>query len=437
MCEYCGTDPECRHPVCSQPGSRACACSLSGPERCPTCGHGCAPWYFGLGLPDAPPRVQDFLGSAESESPGFDRYPATKAELVAAARQSLSEDEEPDYSVLDWLEQRLPSATYRDPGEVFLALASPLPEPNVDASRWYHALQGSAVPLGTRLKVPPDATALLMSRNAEPCDTFSPGDYVLNRESAPLAATHSRPPAPGFAHALLEVNVTFYSTREREGRLEMALRMKDGSPFYVTATTRFAMRDPAKFRRYLAHTSPAENATADSILSMLAQRELVPWATSQEGSTLSKDPSTLEGTLRRMLEMAGYTAPSIKIEYAGTDPMAAAFSSRESPMARMPPDLQAMVKARMEEAMRRAPGRAPSSPGPTASRPGARPPAPSLPPGSGTVVCAKCSAPNPPAGKFCQNCGAPLSSKRLCSKCGHELLPSVKFCGNCGASTPL
>lgn len=431
MCEYCGTDPECRHPTCAEPGSHACACSLAGPATCPTCGHGCAPWYFGLGLPDAPAFLQDFLGSAESESPGFDRYPAAKADLVAAARQSISEDEEPDYSVLSWLDQRLPPATYRDPGEVLLALAGPLPVPSVDASRWYQSLHRQALPLGTRLHVPTDVVALLVGRNDEICDTFPPGEYVLDRESAPKAALRSRPPAPGFPHALLEVSVVFYSTRERKGRLGVSLRTKDGAKFFLSATTRFAMQDPAKFRRYLPHTSPAENSPADSLLSMLTQRELVPWAGSQDGATLSKEPSTLEEAVRRMLEGAGFSVVSLKLEYGGTDPMAAAFSSRENPLARMPPEVQAMIQARLEQARRG--GRPSGAPAPPGIAPGVP-----LPPVGGAHEamgpCPKCGAPNPSTGKFCQNCGAPLATRRLCSKCGQELSPDVKFCGHCGAA---
>src|SRR5262249_46962749 len=45
--------------------------------------------------------------------------------------------------------------------------------------------------------------------------------------------------------------------------------------------------------------------------------------------------------------------------------------------------------------------------------------------------CAKCSSENPPAKKFCGDCGAQLGNS--CSKCGADNPESKKFCGDCGA----
>ncbi len=56
--------------------------------------------------------------------------------------------------------------------------------------------------------------------------------------------------------------------------------------------------------------------------------------------------------------------------------------------------------------------------------------------------CSSCGA--EASGKFCSDCGAPVSGgKSGCSKCGHELKPGEAFCSNCGqpaaprASKPL
>ena len=45
--------------------------------------------------------------------------------------------------------------------------------------------------------------------------------------------------------------------------------------------------------------------------------------------------------------------------------------------------------------------------------------------------CSSCGA--EASGKFCSDCGAPVSGgKSGCSKCGHELKPGEAFCNNCG-----
>jgi hypothetical protein len=47
--------------------------------------------------------------------------------------------------------------------------------------------------------------------------------------------------------------------------------------------------------------------------------------------------------------------------------------------------------------------------------------------------CGKCGTESTSGGKFCPECGSPLSN--LCTKCGGENSPSAKFCEDCG--TPL
>src|SRR5262245_11822301 len=48
-------------------------------------------------------------------------------------------------------------------------------------------------------------------------------------------------------------------------------------------------------------------------------------------------------------------------------------------------------------------------------------------------ACARCQYSNPPAQKFCGNCGAPLAAS--CPACHSPNPPDQKFCGECG--TPL
>lgn len=48
-----------------------------------------------------------------------------------------------------------------------------------------------------------------------------------------------------------------------------------------------------------------------------------------------------------------------------------------------------------------------------------------------TTICPECGQPAG-SGKFCNNCGAPLSMAK-CPNCGAPLTPGLKFCGECGA----
>jgi membrane protease subunit (stomatin/prohibitin family) len=52
----------------------------------------------------------------------------------------------------------------------------------------------------------------------------------------------------------------------------------------------------------------------------------------------------------------------------------------------------------------------------------------------GTVSCAKCGT-KQPGGRFCAECGSPLSAaKKFCTGCGGELAAGAKFCANCGTA---
>jgi class 3 adenylate cyclase/tetratricopeptide (TPR) repeat protein len=46
----------------------------------------------------------------------------------------------------------------------------------------------------------------------------------------------------------------------------------------------------------------------------------------------------------------------------------------------------------------------------------------------GTVICANCTAENPPDAKFCVRCG----NRMGCPTCGAPMVPGARFCANCG-----
>src|SRR4029453_17567721 len=49
-----------------------------------------------------------------------------------------------------------------------------------------------------------------------------------------------------------------------------------------------------------------------------------------------------------------------------------------------------------------------------------------------TMRCEHCQFDNPPAMKFCGQCGTQLA--QLCPRCGAENQPTFKFCGQCGTA---
>ncbi len=399
-------------------------------------------WYFGLGVEGAPDSITDFLGGAGTESPGYDGYPATKAQLLAAARESISDLEEPNLADLDWLSERLPEGTYRDAGDVFSVLQGPIMMPRADASPWMWRSRIGAIPLGARLVVPSDGRALLVGRGGRALDTFGPGEHRLTRASAPLAAAQSRPPPPDASRGILESSVVFFSTREQEGAVSFSGRTKSAEPMFVTARVRFSLSDPGRFVESPTGKSYSEALPPDRLLSSVVTPELKLAVQSHEGRSLSSDPALVEGTIRTALESSGLSAGSVRLEYLGSSPVGI-LSARggTDPFAQMPPEVRAMMQARMEEAMRHRPSGSGSvgRPGLASAPSAAADPrvdgsAPSSP--TGTVVCSACHATNPASGKFCHGCGAPLTTKRSCPACGQEAGASVKFCGQCGARLP-
>src|SRR4029434_6657695 len=49
-----------------------------------------------------------------------------------------------------------------------------------------------------------------------------------------------------------------------------------------------------------------------------------------------------------------------------------------------------------------------------------------------TMRCGSCQFENPPAIKFCGQCGTQLA--QMCPRCGAENQPTFKFCGQCGTT---
>ncbi len=435
MCEHCAGDAPCTLASCAGSGT-GCACTRAGPPRCPACGHECLPWYFGLGLVDGPPLINDFLGGAGSENPGFQGYPATRASLLAAAKAFYTDIEDEGVrgaEDLAWLERELPDRPYRDVGDVLTALGGTVRGPSLEGATWMARSPLGAIPIGAHLIVPPAEMALLVGRRGTSQDVFPPGDHLLTRASAPRAAEQSREPAPGSDRAVLESTPVFYSTREQAGRLTVAARTRAGSRYVVNATVRYALRDPARFTATIGRNlSPS--APSSTVLGVAVSGPLTAMVGQQEDAALAADPKAVESTIRAALEAAGFEVRSVALGPSGSPLNAAMGGTPSDALARLPPEQRAMVQARMEEAMRR---RAAAG---AASRSASPPPAGGAPapggPGSGPSECPACGAANPPRVKFCGSCGRPIPQRRACPSCGAEAGPTVKFCGSCGARVP-
>ena len=53
--------------------------------------------------------------------------------------------------------------------------------------------------------------------------------------------------------------------------------------------------------------------------------------------------------------------------------------------------------------------------------------------GKGGKFCSNCGAPVSADVKFCPECGARQSAQKICPKCGAEVKATAKFCPECGA----
>ncbi len=427
MCEHCASDPECRHPVCSAKGS-GCACSLQGPAQCPTCGHPCLDWWWGMGVVGAPDWVSDFLGGQGSESPGFERYPATRAQLLGAWKERMEDILSDSDATLDdprWLETHLPEGTYRDPGEVFLAVNPVLAGPALDPSKWVARLPVTALAAGSRLQVPQGAAAILVDSNGQPLEVFPAGEHVLSATTAPKAAAASRRPAPGTARYSLAATPLFCYLGDLEGKVQHSARPPPVPPPMFSATVRFWIAEPSKLAatpavKVLESSAPQPQQLLSSVVQTKLQGLDAP--------TLG-DHGKLETLLRSWLTEAGLGVRSIAFDargYGGMPPSFAAGPQGSAPgavggmppgmppgippeaLARMPPEARAMFEARMKAAMAAhaaATARAGSGAGtpPSGGAPG---PSNGLPPG--LVLCPNCRRPNPMSFASCVACGRPL-----------------------------
>lgn len=418
MCEACQTDSDCRHPSCAANPS-GCACSLSGPAKCPTCGHDCEPWWFGLGVVEGPDWVQNLLGGAGTESPGFSEYPATRAQVLAAA-QGLLEDMRSDEDVViqepGWLAARLPEGTYRDPGELFCALEPVLHAPPVPPAGWLAQLRTDAIATGTRLSVPAGTSAFLFGAQQQLLDAFPTGEHTITRANAPLASALSRPAAPGVARTVLRASIMSLTAQEIDGRIRYSGRTAAGAVVVLQATTRVRLEDPARFAR----APPSKGLSPQASLDTLLTRIVEPALAKLDASTFDGDHGALEAAVRAALTEAGWGMRTLNIEAAGPPSAMAPIFRPGTPgapgpaggippeaMAHLPPQVQAMMQAKMNEAMARR-ANAPLGGGPGPSGAGApRPPTPGGLP-HGLVACPACRGPNPVGLKVCRFCGRPM-----------------------------
>ena len=436
MCEYCFSERACDHGAKEHPPS-GCACSLAGTQRCPGCGCECASWDWGLGFV-GPASVRSFFGVGDDENPGFSNYPATSAQLLASFREEL---EELDPADADWLVHHLPERTYADRGDALAALCPVLVAPADDPSSFVTALPMHAIAVGTRLSVGADQSVTLVGKSGQGLDRFGPGQYVISRESAPLAAAVSRAPAPGFARSAITAQPFFTSAREVGIPLHRNGRSRSGQPVRVQGSLRLSI---SSLPDLLARVGPRPRGISVPEMETIVANLLGPMLDRTMGShdpaELGGSGGPIESAIRSGAAEAGLLVSAVTLESVGavslSEQMDAMHERQREAIAHLPPEAQARIQAQIALARERAQasraagaGRVPVGPSSAATpSTGAAP--------TGSTTCPTCHAPNPPEGKFCGNCGQPLHLKRTCPRCGTEVPASVKFCGNCGAPLP-
>ena len=434
VCDHCVSGRNCDHGT-STSGSSACACSLAGPAKCPECGCECAAWYWGLGFV-GPASVRSFLGVGDDENPGYSEYPTTKGQLVVAARSEL-EDGALSAPDLDWLSRTLPEGTYRDPGEVFVALCPAVSWPGNDPSQLVASLSMNAIATGTRIVVAPDQMALLVGRRGQVLDSFGPGEHVVSRESAPRAAAESRLAAPGFSKTVITATPIFASTRETQITVHRSGRTRSGELFEVRLNATVSIASLAEFLGH-AGRRPGGMSTAEAsaVVTSILGPTLDQTIATHTASELSGTSPLLHQAIRAGATPGGLRVSAVKVETAGpvspTDQMAAMLERQRQAMAHLPPEMQARMQAQMATAMERAQAARASRPGGAGTAASVTPPAAGRPSAPVGPTCPACQAPNPPGTKFCGNCGQPFPATHSCPRCGQTSAPGMKFCGNCG-----
>jgi hypothetical protein len=429
VCEYCVSGQSCDHGT-GTTGSTPCSCSLAGTKKCPGCGCECASWDWGLGFV-GPSTVRSFFGVGDDENPGFSGYPASKAQLVAAATQEL-EEAESSSSDVQWLSKNLPEATYPDRGSALAALSSTISWPENDPTAVVARLPMQAIATGTRLVVGRDQAAVLVGKSGHPLDAFGPGEKVITRETAPRAAAESRPAAPQFAKSVISATPLFASTREIRTDFNRTGRTRSGEPVTVRGSMTFSIASLADF---LARAkSPGRGISAkevDAVVAGIVGPAIDQILAAHDARDFDGPSKLLEDSIRSSAGSAGLRVAAVSLNPVGrmspADRLAAVRERQAEVLSHMPPEVQ----AQMAQAMQRAQAsRGPPPPPPATGAASGKPAAPSSP--GAAQVCPSCQAPNPTSVRFCGNCGKPLPTKRLCPRCGTEAAPGVKFCGNCG-----
>ncbi len=434
MCQYCFSDPPCDHGAGKTPSS-ACYCSLTGPNKCPGCGCECAPWYWGLGFA-GPASVRSFFGVGDDENPGFSKFPASKGQIVEAAREQFQEAET-DMADLGWLSGNLPDGTFRDLGEVLAALMPVVAWRGKDASALLAALPMTAVASGTRMMVGADQTAVLVASDGRPLDSFGPGERLLSRENTPRAAAESRPLAAGFTKSVIRATPVFASTQEIRTSLSRSGRVRSGENVSVRGSVTVSISSLPDFLAKVGSRPRGFSLTeGETKVGMILAAVLDQTLSSHELGELSGSGTLLETAIRSGAAQAGLRVSALSLEppaqVSVADQLTAVREMQRRALASMPPEMQAKVSAQMAQAMERAQAaRGLGARGPGAAAPPV-PAAGSSRADPGARACPSCRAPNPPEGKFCRNCGQPLPQTRSCPNCGKEPEPGVKFCGSCG-----
>ena len=435
MCEYCVSGRACDHGAEKTPPS-GCACSLSGPKTCPGCGCECASWDWGLGFV-GPASVRSFFGVGGDENPGFSEYPASKVQLLAAARQEF-EESETGATDSEWLSRNLPEGTYPDRGTALAALCPVVAWRNDDPAVLVAALPMSAIAVGTRMVVARDQSVCLVAKDGRALDPFGPGEYVVSRESAPRAAAASRPPMAGSSKSVITATPFFASNRETRAALNRAGRSRSGEVAQVRGSVTFSIGSLSDFLAHLGRRPRGLSvAEAQAAVAGIVGPTLDQTLASHDAGELAGSSRGIEEAIRSAATQSGLHVSAVSLDSVGpvtlSDQMASIQQMQRQAMARMPPEVQARVQAQMARAMEQAQASGAPRPGVPLAGAGPRPTASTLPAAAAARPCPSCRASNPPEVRFCGNCGQPLlPAKRSCSRCGQEAAPGVKFCGSCG-----
>jgi Double zinc ribbon len=418
MCDYCLAE-SCFHGH----EDSSCGCDIQGNSKCPSCGCTCKPWWSDVNFPEG---VQNLLGDTLDDETFF---PTDKTKIV----QSVSSDGE-------WLNQNLREGTYRNGGEIASALV-----PKVDPIAWNKQPtdliwkeKSKSLLSGQKIIVGQGQVSVMLASSGKVCDRLGEGEHVMSKESMPLLAGESRKSLPNFEHYAFDGSPVFFAPEmEFEVSITSQGQTKALRNVMARGLARLKILSPELFLQKLSASkknSPVDTTSSLAFIDMFSSDVL-----RKEMSTLEYDELTrnsgevLEQRLSaRLKDELGLETVKITFDSVGEfgrgafmmpPPSAASMqdpknreemrkwaeSMRQSQMGQLEA-IRQMQQARMAQVPPQGPQAASTK----------------------TNVCSSCGTPNPPASKFCNNCGKALS--RTCPKCGQAVAPSVKFCGNCGAN---